>query len=94
VLDEQITDAHALAMADFAGSGRHAIVAGERAGQRSVYIYWPPTTLGDQWQKQVLDSAMNASSCITADINGDRRPDIACIAGRAPSLKWYENLGK
>jgi hypothetical protein len=94
VLDEQITDGHALAMADLAGSGRDAIVAGERGGQRSVYIYWPPAKLGDAWQKQVLDSAMNASSCVTADVNGDKRPDIACIAGRAPSLKWYENLGK
>ena len=94
LLDDQITDGHALAMADFAGNGRDAIVAGERGGQRSVYIYWPPAKLGDPWQKQVLDSAMNASSCITADINGDKRPDIACIAGRAPSLKWYENLGK
>ncbi len=94
VLDEQITDGHALAMADFDGSGRHAIVAGERAGQRSTYVYWPPRTLGDPWQKQVLDGAMNASSCVTADLNGDKRPDITCISGRAPSLKWYENLGK
>lgn len=94
VLDEQITDGHALAMADFDRSGRYTIVAGERSGQRSVYVYWPPAKLGAPWQKQVLDSAMNASSCVTADINGDTRPDIACIAGRAPSLKWYENLGR
>lgn len=94
VLDEQITDGHALAMADLAGDGRDAIIAGERGGQRSVYIFWPPAKLGDPWQKQVLDSAMNASSCVAADFNGDKRPDVACIAGRAPSLKWYENLGK
>lgn len=94
MIDDQITDGHALAMADFAGNGRSAIVAGERQGKRSVYVYWPPATLGGAWQKQVLDDAMGASSCVTADINGDKRPDIACVAGRAPSVKWYENLGQ
>ena len=29
-----------------------------------------------------------------ADINGDQRPDIACIGSLTPSLKWYENLGR
>ncbi len=93
-IDDQITDGHALATADFAGQGRSAVVAGERQGKRSVYVYWPPASLGGAWQKQVLDDAMGAASCVTADLNGDKRPDIACIAGRAPSVKWYENLGR
>jgi len=94
MIDDQITDGHALATADFAGNNRWGVVAGERQGQRSVYLYWPPASLGGAWQKQVLDDQMGASSCVTADINGDKRPDIACIAGRAPSVKWYENLGQ
>ncbi len=94
LLDDQITDGHALAMADFAGDGRSAIVAGERGGKRSVYVYWPPAKLGEPWTKEVLDGAMNASSCVTADLNGDKRPDVACIAGGATGVKWYENLGK
>ncbi len=94
VLDDQITDGHALAMADFAGDGRSAIVAGERGGKRSVYVYWPPAKLGDAWAKHVVDDAMNASGCVTADLNGDKRPDIACIAGGTTGVKWYENLGR
>jgi hypothetical protein len=94
LLDDQITDGHALAMADFAGDGRSAIVAGERGGKRSVYVYWPPATLGDAWTKHVVDDAMNASGCVTADLNGDKRPDIACIAGGTTGVKWYENLGR
>ena len=94
LLDDQITDGHALAMADFAGDGRSAIVAGERGGKRSVYVYWPPAKLGDAWTKQVVDDAMNASGCVTADLNGDKRPDIACIAGGTTGVKWYENLGR
>jgi len=94
VLDDQITDGHALAVGDFAGNGNDAIVAGERNGKKSVYIYWPPAKLGDPWTRQVLDPAMAAASCIVAELTGDRRPDIACIQGPGNSVKWYENLGK
>lgn len=94
VLDETLTDAHALATGDFDSSGRSAIVAGERQGQRSVYVYWPPATLGQPWRKQVLDNALNASACIVVDLNADGRTDIACIGNQQPSLKWYENLGR
>jgi hypothetical protein len=94
VLDDEITDGHALVTADFAGNGRDAIVAGERNGKKSVYVYWPPAKLGDAWQRQVLDPAMAAAGCSVADLNADRRPDVACIQAAAPSVKWYENLGK
>jgi hypothetical protein len=94
VIDDQITDGHALSTGDFAGNGRDGIVAGERNGKKSVYLYWPPAKLGEPWQKQVLDPAMGASGCYVADLNADKRPDIACIQGAAPSVKWYENLGK
>jgi hypothetical protein len=94
VLDNQLTDGHAMASADFAGTGNDAIVAGERNGKRSVYIYWPPAKLGDAWTRQVLDPAMAASGCWVADLNADRRPDIACIQGPGNSVKWYENMGK
>lgn len=94
VLDDTLTDAHALATGDFEGTGRTAIVAGERQGRRSVYVYWPPATLGEPWQKHVLDDTLNASACSVADINADGRVDIICIGNQQPSLKWYENLGR
>ncbi len=34
---------------------------------------------------------MAASACAVVDLNGDQRPDVACIGGA--NLKWYENLG-
>jgi hypothetical protein len=94
VLDDQITDGHALASGDFAGTGNDAIVAGERQGKRSVYIYWPPSKLGGEWQRQVLDPAMAAAGCVVADLTGDHKADIVCIQGRGASVRWYENMGK
>jgi hypothetical protein len=34
------------------------------------------------------------SGCVTADLNGDRRPDVVCIGASTANLKWYENVGK
>lgn len=93
VIDDQVTDAHALVLGDFAGTGNDAVIAGERQGKRSVYIYWPPAQLGGAWTRQVLDPAMAAAGCYVADLSGDRRPDIACIQGPGNSIKWYENMG-
>jgi len=35
-------------------------------------------------------SAMN--SCVGADINGDKRPDLVCT-GAGGAIRWYENKG-
>ena len=34
------------------------------------------------------------AACAIADLNGDGRPDIACIGAATANLKWYENLGR
>jgi hypothetical protein len=34
---------------------------------------------------------MGAAACTALDLNGDGRPDIACIDSMR--LKWYENIG-
>lgn len=39
----------------------------------------------------MLDPGIAPNSCVTADINGDRRMDVACIDLSDPwSIKWYE----
>ena len=39
-------------------------------------------------------SADHAEGITTLDMNGDGRPDIACIGAATANLKWYENLGR
>ena len=70
------------------------MVVCERNGKKSAYIYWPPSNLGGPWTRQLLDPGMAASGCVVAELSGDRRPDIACIQVAAPSVRWYENMGK
>jgi hypothetical protein len=55
-----------------------------------VYLYHAEDAAGGRWSRRVLDDGgMAAASCALADLNADRRLDIACIDG--VSVKWYEN---
>lgn len=90
VIEDSFVDGHTVAAADLDGDGRDEIVAGYRGKGRSVYIYAARDRSGERWDRRPLDEGgMGAASCVVVDLNGDRRPDIACIG--SPELKWYEN---
>jgi hypothetical protein len=93
VIDASVTDGHTLVAGDFDGDGRDELVAGERAGRKSVYVYRAATTGPDRWSKRPLDDGgMAAAGCAVADLNGDRRPDVVCIGTATANLRWYENV--
>jgi hypothetical protein len=91
VIDDTLSNSHALLAADLDGDGLDEIVAGYRAAGGKTYIYSADNPEGTKWTRRVLDAEMPASACAVADLNGDGRPDLTCV-GRT-SLKWYENLG-
>lgn len=95
VLDDTLNDGHTLLTVDLNRDGRDEIIAGFRGQGRSVYIYSADDPQGTHWSRQSLDSGgIAAAGCTVADLNGDRRPDLACIGSATANLKWYENLGK
>ncbi len=72
-------------------NGRDQIVAGYRGGAHTVNLY-SADAAGKNWAKSILDDGgMGAAACAVADLNGDGRPDIACIGSATANLKWYEN---
>lgn len=92
VIDDSLVDGHTIATGDFDGNGRDQIVAGFRGGSHSVYLYSKSAAKDAAWQKSILDEGgMGAAACAVADLNGDGRPDIACIGSATANLKWYEN---
>jgi hypothetical protein len=94
VIDTSLNDGHVLLTADLNRDGRDEIIAGYRGQGRSVYIYSAEVASGVRWTRQVIDDGgMSAAGCAVADLNGDGRPDIACIGTATTNLKWYENLG-
>src|SRR4051812_42577643 len=93
VIDASIADGHTLVAGDFDADGQDDLVAGERAGRRSVYLYRSVDAERDTWSKHLLDDGgMAAAGCAVADLNGDRKPDIACIGTATANLRWYENV--
>lgn len=95
VIDATLNDGHTLLTADLNLDGKDEIIAGYRGQGRSVYVYSAVDAKGSQWSRQALDNGgIAAAGCAVADLNGDGRPDLACIGSATANLKWYENLGR
>jgi hypothetical protein len=95
VIDRTLVDGHTILAADLEGTGRADIVAGYRGKGRSVYLYRAEDRAGKRWTRQTVDDGgIAAAACIALDLNGDGRPDLACIGSATANLKWYENRGK
>lgn len=91
VIDDSLSDGHTILAADLNGDGSDEIVAGYRG--KGVNIYYAQDPRRERWSKETLDSSITAAGCAIADLNGDGRPDIACIGSGTANLKWYENRG-
>ena len=92
VIDEAIVDGHTIVAGDFDGDGQDELIVGERQGRRSVYLYRATNVRDDLWSKETVDDGgMAGAGCAVADLNADKRPDVACIGTATANLKWYEN---
>ncbi|MEO7143962.1 MAG: VCBS repeat-containing protein [Bryobacteraceae bacterium] len=93
-IDTSLVDGHTLWTGDLNGDGNDEIVAGYRGKGHQVLIYSCQDKQAKHWTRTVLDDGgISAAACAIADLNGDGRPDIACIGSATTNLKWYENLG-
>ena len=93
MIDDTITDGHAIILADVDGDGRDEIVVGQRGGARSLIMYTASAD-GATWTRRVLDEGgMAGAGCAASDLNGDKRVDIVCIGTATANVKWYENVG-
>lgn len=95
VIFSELAEGHEVVVADFNGDGLDDIAAGDRGKGRSVHVFYAQDARGENWRHEVIDNGgMAGSGCVSADLNGDRRPDIVCIGASTGNLKWYENLGQ
>lgn len=96
VIDEELREGHALAVADFVGSGSDQIVAGWRnhdtAGRVGIKIYTPFNRLWEAWNTRAVDlDDMACEDLAVADLNGDGKPDIIASGRSTHNLKIYWN---
>ena len=103
VIDTQLVNSHSLVLVDSDGDGNYEIVSGgtrgapgtARGAKPGVFFYKATDVSGAKWERMLLDAGIAANGCVTADFNGDRKMDVACIDNSDPwNLKWYENTRK
>ncbi len=99
VLDETFRDGHALACADFLGTGGDQIVAGWR-GMRpravpGVKLFVPQNNDYTKWKTYRLSGAEIAVEDIkVADLNGDNKPEIVVAGRQTHNVKIFWNESK
>lgn len=96
VLDDQLKDGHALACADFLGTGSDQIVVGWRAmndpGVPGIKLFSPLDKNGTQWRDTRISSAEVAVEDIkVADLNNDGKVDIIAAARQTKNLVIFFN---
>ncbi len=96
VLDEQLKDGHAIAVADYLGVGSDQIVVGWRAmnapGVPGVKLFAPLDSNGAKWRPTQLSAEEVAVEDIkAADLNGDGKVDIVAAARQTKNLVVFFN---
>ena len=90
VLDDRLTEGHALVVADFDRDGVDEVVAGWR-GAGGGLMQYTSTGVPGEFRSHSLDHDIAVEGLVAADMNSDGRLDLVAIAGRTNNLVWYEN---
>jgi hypothetical protein len=96
VLDDELKDGHALACADYLGTGSDQIVVGWRAmndpGVPGIKLFAPLNKNGTRWRETRISAERVAVEDIkVADLNGDGRTDIVAAARQTKNLVIFFN---
>lgn len=99
VLDADVSEGHAVATADFLGTGSHQVVAGWRvpnkAGKVGVKLYRSKDAAGKEWVSEWIDeNSMACEDIQVADLNEDGKPDIVASGRSTHNLKIYWNQSR
>jgi hypothetical protein len=103
VIFDKVASGHEVAVVDLNGDGKDDVVANDNsrptqnnpnAAMGGVHVFYAPDNAATgEWKYQRLEDKFAMNSCVAADLNKDRRPDLVC-GGAGGAVRWYENTGK
>lgn len=102
ILNDDLIDGHAIAVADYLGIGSDQVVVGWRAmhpkgaGDPGISFYTPLNEDGTEWRETKVSGPQLAVEDIkAADLNGDGLADIVAAARQTKNLKiFFSTVGQ
>lgn len=97
VLDDKLTDGHALACFDYMGINNRQIAVGWRSQQMvgptvGVKLFWTTKEDGSGWQQAAIDhNTMACEDLAAIDLDGDKDTDLIAAGRRTKNVKIYWN---
>jgi hypothetical protein len=88
VLDNTLSDGHALWVADVDGDGDDEVFAGHRGKDHRISMY-DLSPAGSNWKRTVLDSRIAAQDLRGGDLDGNGTPDLVAVGGSTHNVVWY-----
>jgi hypothetical protein len=89
VIDDTLTDGHALWVADVDGDGDDEVFAGHRGKDHRVSMY-DFDRHAQTWKKTVVDREIAAQDLRGGDLDGDGVPDVVAVGGSTHNVVWYK----
>jgi VCBS repeat protein/aldos-2-ulose dehydratase/isomerase family protein len=99
VIFDKVSSGHEVAVVDLNGDGRGDVVANDNGRVTSqnpnatpgVHVFFAPADAATgEWTYRRIEDKAAMNSCVGADLNADRRPDLVCT-GAGGVIRWYEN---
>jgi hypothetical protein len=101
VIFDKVSSGHEIAVVDLNGDGRDDVVVNDNGrvtpqnpnGTPGIHVFFAPADpAAGEWQYRRIEDKFAMNSCVSADLNGDHRPDLVCT-GAGGAIRWYENKG-